>query len=300
MKRLVLIGINVKAEENVTTTLDTPIKVTDELQVDLLQTNPQEDIRQAVSDPLYAWGTTVSSNASREGRWKRVSKLDKLILFNNGTGAVVGIGDIALNPIQSTKTSAYFWNDPKFEHIIMIHNFSRCNVRSSVIWNDLGYASTFHDNGVTVPNDDIIRNLLVRFGSLDYYVTHLLTIHSDTTTKVVIDEDTYIEGKGKLVLHKVKERNPAVIRAAKDHFKSNHNGRLFCEVCGFDFERTYGEIGEDYIEGHHIVPLSALTAETLTSVDSIALVCSNCHRMLHRQNPPLSIEQLQRAMMVSG
>ena len=28
-----------------------------------------------------------------------------------------------------------------------------------------------------------------------------------------------------------------------------------CMICGFDFEKTYGEIGKDFIEIHHIKPL---------------------------------------------
>ncbi|MGG3845407.1 MAG: hypothetical protein C6W58_14570 [Bacillaceae bacterium] len=40
----------------------------------------------------------------------------------------------------------------------------------------------------------------------------------------------------------------SVIRLVKEKFKRENGGRLFCEICGFDFYEVYGEIGEDFIE----------------------------------------------------
>ncbi|MFN8431754.1 MAG: HNH endonuclease [Spirosomataceae bacterium] len=69
--------------------------------------------------------------------------------------------------------------------------------------------------------------------------------------------------------------------------------KLWCEVCGFSFVEKYGEVGLGYIEAHHTFPISELTEETQTKPEDIALVCSNCHRMLHRQRPWLSMEGLK-------
>ncbi|PFO03746.1 restriction endonuclease [Bacillus sp. AFS076308] len=107
------------------------------------------------------------------------------------------------------------------------------------------------------------------------------------------DDLGFIEGKKKLRQHIYRERNPKVIRLAKEKFKQENNGRLFCEICGFDFYDTYGEIGEDFIEGHHTVPVSKLEEGQATKVEDIAIVCSNCHRMLHRKRPWLSKDQLK-------
>ncbi|GAE32694.1 hnh endonuclease [Halalkalibacter hemicellulosilyticusJCM 9152] len=60
-------------------------------------------------------------------------------------------------------------------------------------------------------------------------------------------------------------------------------GRLFCEICNFDFYKKYGELGGDFIEGHHTIPVSELEEGHKTNVKDIVLVCSNCHRMLHRK-----------------
>lgn len=104
----------------------------------------------------------------------------------------------------------------------------------------------------------------------------------------------YTEGRKKLRLHITKERNPKVIREAKENFKSR-NSSLYCEICGFNFEIKYGEIGKDYIEGHHILPLSQITEEyNIIRPEEIALVCSNCHRILHRKKPWLKVEELKK------
>jgi putative restriction endonuclease len=107
------------------------------------------------------------------------------------------------------------------------------------------------------------------------------------------DDLGFVEGKKKLRQHIFRERNPKVIRMAKERFKDNHAGRLFCEICDFDFYERYGEIGEDFIEGHHTIPVSELVDGQKTRVEDIAIVCSNCHRMLHRKRPWLNKEQLK-------
>nr|WP_257145970.1 HNH endonuclease [Bacillus thuringiensis] len=84
-----------------------------------------------------------------------------------------------------------------------------------------------------------------------------------------------------------------VIRRAKEHFKQQHGGKLFCEICGFDFHKTYGELGKDFIKGHHIIPVSQLKEGEKTRLEDIIMVCSNCHRMLHRRRPWLSIAELK-------
>ncbi|WP_406280768.1 HNH endonuclease [Nocardia sp. NBC_00881] len=58
-------------------------------------------------------------------------------------------------------------------------------------------------------------------------------------------------------------------------------GRVRCEICSFDFEAVYGEHGVGYIECHHVVPLH-VSGETKTKPADLILLCSNCHRMIHR------------------
>ncbi|WP_394230911.1 HNH endonuclease [Bacillus thuringiensis] len=110
------------------------------------------------------------------------------------------------------------------------------------------------------------------------------------------DDAGFPEGKKKLRLHIYRERNSKLIRTVKDKFKSKNNGKLFCEICKFDYKEKYGELGEDYIEGHHVIPVSELKEGSKTKVEDIILVCANCHRMLHRKRPWLSKEQLKEIL----
>lgn len=66
-----------------------------------------------------------------------------------------------------------------------------------------------------------------------------------------------------------------------------------CEVCGFKFIDTYGEIGEYYIVAHHLETIGSRNKSTKTGLDDIALVCANCHAMLHKRNPPIPLRELK-------
>lgn len=70
-----------------------------------------------------------------------------------------------------------------------------------------------------------------------------------------------------------------------------------CEACGFDFQETYGDLGKHYIEAHHIEPLSGRDGvNEPTSIDDFAMLCANCHRMVHRRTPCLTVEELIEEM----
>lgn len=105
------------------------------------------------------------------------------------------------------------------------------------------------------------------------------------------DDESFSEGRQVLKQHLIRERNPKLIARAKELYKLKH-GKLICEVCYFDFEKEYGEIGADYIEGHHTKPVSEIQPGEETKIEDIAMVCANCHRMLHRRRPWLSITEL--------
>lgn len=117
----------------------------------------------------------------------------------------------------------------------------------------------------------------------------------DNEVDITDDDDGFPEGKQKLRMHVCRERNYRVIKEAKELYKKT-NGRLKCQICNFDFEEFYGEIGMDFIEGHHIKPVSELKDGDKTKVEDIILVCSNCHRMLHRRRPWLKANELKNLL----
>lgn len=103
------------------------------------------------------------------------------------------------------------------------------------------------------------------------------------------------EGSVIYKLHKYRERDSKII------FKKKENeflklGRLPCEACTFDFYKKYGQLGYKYIECHHRTPLSEFSSTSKTTLRDLALVCSNCHRMLHRKVDTLSVEGLRNLL----
>lgn len=75
-----------------------------------------------------------------------------------------------------------------------------------------------------------------------------------------------------------------------------------CMVCGFDFEKVYGERGRGFIEVHHIKPLSSRNEEVIINPKTdLVCVCSNCHRMIHRDHENiLTIEELRSMINSNG
>jgi len=90
----------------------------------------------------------------------------------------------------------------------------------------------------------------------------------------------------------MKERSSDLVRRAKQR-RLQTDKKLSCQVCGFSFLDKYGELGAGFIEAHHLFPISQLTETTETKIEDLALVCSNCHRMLHRRRPWLSLDELK-------
>lgn len=107
------------------------------------------------------------------------------------------------------------------------------------------------------------------------------------------EESTFPEGKKKYRLHRTRERDRNIVDKAKK-IRWSKAGILACDVCSFDFERTYGSRGKGFIEAHHIVPVSELDGSRNTRLSELAMVCSNCHRMLHRGENLLTVEELRR------
>jgi 5-methylcytosine-specific restriction protein A len=87
-----------------------------------------------------------------------------------------------------------------------------------------------------------------------------------------------VEGKKKLYYTTKYERNPYNKAVAILLHGTT------CMVCGFNFEKVYGEVGLNYIEVHHIIPLSSRDEEiSINPKTDFVCACSNCHRMIHRK-----------------
>jgi 5-methylcytosine-specific restriction protein A len=106
------------------------------------------------------------------------------------------------------------------------------------------------------------------------------------------EEEEFAEGRILTRLHKRRERSGAAVRKKKAQVIAT-TGRLLCEACGFDFESVYGPLGTGFAECHHTVPVSELKDGQATRLSDLAIVCANCHRMIHRSRPLLTVGDLR-------
>lgn len=106
------------------------------------------------------------------------------------------------------------------------------------------------------------------------------SVHRDTVVRA--SDIEYGEGKKKLVTHLRSERDKRLIRNAKNAFREKH-GKLYCEACNFYFDDVYDHDGPiDYIEGHHRILISEMPEGHKSKIEDIIMLCSNCHRMIHK------------------
>lgn len=106
------------------------------------------------------------------------------------------------------------------------------------------------------------------------------------------DGGHYIEGLSREVLVNAFERSVDARNACIAHYGA------VCQVCEFEFSTRYGQIGTGFIHVHHRVPIASIGEEyTVRPLEDLVPVCPNCHAMLHRREPPLSVDEL-RAMLI--
>ena len=100
------------------------------------------------------------------------------------------------------------------------------------------------------------------------------------------------EWREKLVQHLRRERDRKIVELKKTDVACRC-GKLECEVCGFVFTDLYGEWGEGFIECHHTRQLATIHEGERTRLEDLAVVCANCHRMLHKSTSVLAVAQLR-------
>jgi 5-methylcytosine-specific restriction protein A len=102
------------------------------------------------------------------------------------------------------------------------------------------------------------------------------------------EKKTYTEGTANQITQTRYERNPYARTVCINHYGYS------CSVCEFDFEKRFGELGKNFIHVHHLTQVATVgKTYEVDPIKDLRPVCPNCHAMLHRQNPPLTIEELK-------
>lgn len=111
--------------------------------------------------------------------------------------------------------------------------------------------------------------------------------HVGLTSQATVTTDAELvamEGFERIALIRHRKREQSLRDAKIAEAKRLAGGKLLCEVpkCGFNFEAVYGELGLDYAHVHHLNPLGDRTKPSQTKLSDLAVVCANCHAMIHR------------------
>lgn len=142
-----------------------------------------------------------------------------------------------------------------------------------------------------IPDDEILLTDLKKL--LNLYISYVEQTNSQTFDT---EFNSAPEGKRKLIKHYVRERNKKLVKEKKKK-RLSETGELRCEICGFSFVEKYGEYGSTFIEAHHTKPISEMKDGEVTKIEDLALVCSNCHRMIHKVYPALRMDQIKEKIV---
>ncbi|WP_165932692.1 HNH endonuclease [Flavobacterium cellulosilyticum] len=103
------------------------------------------------------------------------------------------------------------------------------------------------------------------------------------------------EGIKRTIIVNSYERNSKARQLCVKHWKA------ICVVCSFEFEKSYGEIGKGFIQVHHLTPVSQIgKAYQVDPINDLIPVCQNCHSMLHKEEPPLTINLLKLLLQTTN
>jgi len=115
------------------------------------------------------------------------------------------------------------------------------------------------------------------------------------------DEQKYFEGK---INSRVKEvftlsRNALARKKCLEYYFPD-NKNYNCILCGFEFEKQYGSLGKNFIEVHHIESHTTKSKtegkHEINPIKELIPICSNCHTIIHREKPAISIEKMKEIL----
>ena len=133
---------------------------------------------------------------------------------------------------------------------------------------------------------ELTNKSLKRVGSSWYASDDIL---GNLLPEEVDTPEQYLEGASRTVSVNSYERNSDARKKCIEHYGYK------CAICSFDFEAFYGAIGKNYIHVHHMTPLAEIRKEyVLNPIEDLIPVCPNCHAIIHRTRPALTVEQLRQ------
>jgi 5-methylcytosine-specific restriction protein A len=204
------------------------------------------------------------------------------ILLNPEKYSAKFVHQLSQSSIEQRDKFISIWNSIGIKHINLFINNEQIDQEKFLIhrvtWNSFSIKFT------KAPICDEVSNTSIH-ETVFNFINDLMTM---VLSLVDFEIEGYSEGKLSRVEINKYERNPVnrkICLMAKGYI---------CSICGFDFQKTYGDIGKDYIEVHHITQVSDMGEDYIVKpLEDLVPLCSNCHSMIHRTKPMLSIDYLR-------
>jgi len=117
-------------------------------------------------------------------------------------------------------------------------------------------------------------------------------IEAGSRPEVDIEAIAGREGRLLARLHVYRERDRAFSKRVRGYYLSKGNGKIECNACRKFPVNVYGPLGHSAIEVHHKVPIEELQPDTVTTLTEMAVLCANCHRVVHSKRPCLLVEEV--------
>jgi 5-methylcytosine-specific restriction protein A len=217
--------------------------------------------------------------------WSFINKAKRIIIFGawdrNTDGKRTKILSEDWKESQRGKKPAF---SQSLEHIRLIEEEGYQLMTFTMHWKD---GKDGHPKiGGFIPK--LTKRKLTKVGG-DWFASD----YDDTSSVILAEEisspEKYSEGARVSVTINAYERNPKARAACVAH-----HGHV-CAVCRFDFARAFGDLGEGFIHVHHVVPIGKIGKEyKINPIKDLIPVCPNCHAMIHRAEPPLTVDQLRQ------
>lgn len=260
----------------------------------LLTWNPKKWHWDTLDDDLTTYRTQgLWSTSWSCGRRKAIHGGDRVFLLKQGPQHPRGL--FASGYVTSGSILAQHFTDPKKSAVYVDVDFDvlldpRSDVLPRELLDEPRFASVnwnTQSGGIVIPRD-------VAAGLEEAWEDHVRrkglcpeSPENDTGKTVTV----YVEGRPRTVEVNRLERSASARRACIDA-----NG-VRCAVCDMDFGERYGRIGQGFIHVHHQDQLAGNRGVRSTNpIEDLTPVCPNCHAMLHRSNPPLSVSELRRRL----
>ena len=226
------------------------------------------------------------SEAKQAGRQELVDFAEKeKILYKQYSGSIIAWGKLITEPYQVHDEDVLGWKSPWYGIIQIFEVFE-----TPIPYSSFKQFCEINSYGaITTLSDE-------KCAMLEQLVSDYSNVKVTEESVVVIPDSTYTEGR-RVEIYGHKYERDAKVRKA---FLNTQKKPYHCEVCGFDFEKIYGELGKDYIEVHHRTPLFVNDVEQEIHMTDLACLCSNCHRMIHRKRGKIMTVEELRAVVFPG